>query len=210
MTTLLHIQASPMGDLSYSTRLARAFLDAYRRAHPGDAVETLDLWQAELPEFDFTAASGKYKIMRGQPHSGAEARAWERVRAEIARFTAADKLVVSCPMWNFGIPYRLKHYLDVVVQPGLTFAFDPETGYTGLVTGRPLLLLLARGGEYPPGTEGAAYDHQRPYLELVFGFIGFSDIRTVVVEPTLHGGPEVAEAKLREAIQHVEALAGSF
>ena len=210
MATLLHIQASPMGNLSYSTRLARAFVDAYRRAHPEDRVETLDLWQADLPEFDLTAASGKYKIMRGQPHSEAEARAWQRVRAEIARFKAADKLVVSSPMWNFGIPYKLKHYLDVIVQPSHTFAFDPDTGYSGLVTGRPLLLLLARGGEYPEGTEEAAYDHQRPYLVLVFGFIGFTDIRTVVVEPTVHGGPDVAEEKLRRAIRQVEELASSF
>ena len=210
MATLLHVQASPMGDLSFSTRLARAFLDAYRESHPGDTVETLDLWTVDLPPFDFTAASGKYKIMRGQPHSEAEAEAWKRVVVEIQRLTGADKLVVSSPMWNFGIPYRLKHWIDVVVQPSYTFSFDPEKGYSGKVTGRPLALLLARGGEYAPGTEAGAADHQRTYLELVFGFIGFTRIETLVVEPTLHGGPEVAEARLAEQEARARTLAQTF
>ncbi len=210
MANVLHVQASPMGDLSYSTRLARTFLEAYRAAHPGDEVETLDLWAADLPEFDFTAASGKYKIMRGQPHSDAEARAWERVIAEIERLKAADKLVISSPMWNFGIPYRLKQWIDVVVQPTYTFSFDPQKGYAGLVTGRPAALLLARGGEYPPGSDAAAADHQRSYLELVLGFIGFTRVEALVVEPTLHGGPEVAEERLREQEAAARELASRF
>ena len=39
-------------------------------------------------------------------------------------------------MWNAGIPYILKQFIDVVSQPGMVFGFDPEPGYTGLLTGR--------------------------------------------------------------------------
>lgn len=207
MATLLHIQASPMDDLSFSTRTARAFLDAYRKAHPADRVETLDLWKAEIPAFDFTAASGKYKVMRGLPHADGEGRAWQRVVETVDHFKSADKVLVSSPMWNFGIPYRLKQYIDVLVQPGLTFSYDPQRGYSGLVTGRPVQLVLARGGEYPQGTQSAGFDHQRPYLELIFGFIGFTDIRTLVVEPTL--GP-AAEEKLAAVTSLVQAAAQRF
>ncbi|MHB8766696.1 MAG: FMN-dependent NADH-azoreductase [Deferrisomatales bacterium] len=185
MAKLLHIQASPMGELSFSARAARAFLDAYRARNPGDSVETLELATADLPAFDFSAASGKYKIMRGLAHSAEEARAWSRVTQAVAQLKAADKVVVSTGMWNFSIPYRLKQWVDIIVQPGLTFSFDPATGYTGLVTGRPVQLLLASGGEYAAGTPAAAYDHQKPYLELIFGFIGFTDVRTLRVEGTL-------------------------
>lgn len=185
MAKLLHIQASPMGELSFSARAARAFLEAYRARNPGDSVETLELATADLPAFDFSAASGKYKIMRGLAHSAEEARAWSRVTQAVAQLKAADKVVVSTGMWNFSIPYRLKQWVDIIVQPGLTFSFDPATGYTGLVTGRPVQLLLASGGEYAAGTPAAAYDHQKPYLELIFGFIGFTDVRTLRVEGTL-------------------------
>lgn len=207
MAKLLHIQASPMDDLSFSIRAARAFVKAYREAHPADQVETLNLWQADIPAFDSTAASGKYKVMRGLPHAADEAAAWQRVVKVVNHFKSADKILVSSPMWNFGIPYRLKQYIDVIVQPGLTFSYDPKTGYSGLVTGRPAQLILARGGEYPQGTQAAGFDHQRPYLELLFGFIGFTDVRTLVVEPTL---APAGEAKLAAAISAAQEAARRF
>lgn len=207
MAKLLNIQASPMDDLSFSIRAARAFVKAYRETHPADQVETLDLWQADIPAFDYTAASGKYKVMRGLPHAANEASAWQRVVMAVNHFKSADKILVSSPMWNFGIPYRLKQYIDVIVQPGLTFSYDPKTGYSGLVTGRPAQLILARGGEYPQGTQAASFDHQRPYLELLFGFIGFTDVRTLVVEPTL---APASEAKLAAAISAAQEAARRF
>jgi FMN-dependent NADH-azoreductase len=205
MTNVLYIQASPMGELSFSNRLARTFLDAYRTHHPTHGVETLDLWKETLPAFDFTAASGKYKVMRGLPHSREEGTAWARVTQMVDQLKSAEKLVVSSGMWNFSLPYRLKQYIDIVVQPGLTFSFDPETGYSGLVTGRPLQLVLASGGEYPSGSAGAAWDYQKPYLEMIFGFMGFTDIRTLRVEGTL--GPSAAEnlATLENAAREAAA-----
>jgi FMN-dependent NADH-azoreductase len=185
MAKILHIQTSPMRDRSYSIRTAQVFLEAYLAANPGDTIEKLGLWETDLPDFDFIAASGKYKIMRGLPHSEEEALAWTRVTQAVDQLKAADKVVVSTGMWNFSIPYRLKQYIDIIVQPGLTFAYDAVKGYSGLVTGRPLQLILASGGEYPAGTPMADFDFQKPYLEMIFRFIGFTDIRSLRVEGTL-------------------------
>ena len=143
-------------------------------------------------------------------HSPEEALAWEVVAGAVEGFKSADKIVISSPMWNFGIPYRLKQYLDVIVQPGLTFSFSPDAGYSGLVTGRPAMLILARGGEYPAGSEAAAFDFQRPYLETVLRFIGFSDIKAVVVEPTIQAGPEAADKRLAAAVENARKMADSF
>jgi FMN-dependent NADH-azoreductase len=207
MAKLLHVQASPMGDRSFSARAAWAFVDAYAAAHGGDMIETIDLWKTDLPHFDFTAASGKYKILRGMEHSREEAQAWEAVTRLIDHLKSADKLVVSAGMWNFSIPYRLKQYLDIIVQPGLTFSFDPERGYSGLVTGKPLQLILASGGEYPVGTPAAGYDFQKPYLEMIFGFIGFTDIHTLRVEGTLT--PD-ADSNLEKVIGEARAAGKTF
>jgi FMN-dependent NADH-azoreductase len=196
-----------MGELSFSTRAAKAFVDAYAGAHPGDSVEVLDLWKTELPQFDFTAASGKYKIMRGLPHAGDEARAWEGVVRLIEHLKSADKVLVSAGMWNFSIPYRLKQYLDVIIQPGYTFSFDPEKGYSGLVTGKPLQLILASGGEYPGGSPAAGLDFQKPYLEMIFGFIGFTDIRTLRVEGAL---TPAADSNLQEVAEEARAAGRAF
>ena len=29
-------------------------------------------------------------------------------------------------MWNFGIPYALKYYIDAIVQPGYLFQYTPD------------------------------------------------------------------------------------
>lgn len=210
MATLLHIHASLRGAASYSLRTAEAFLESYRTSHPDDTIRTLDLATDPIPQFDALASAGKYRILHGQTHTEGEAQAWKAIEAAIEDFKKADKLVLSSPMWNFGVPYRLKQYFDVIVQPGYTFSFSPDTGYTGLVTGRPAKLILARGGEYLPGSEAAALDFQRPYLECILRFIGFTDIGAIVVEPTLAGGPEAAESRLTEAILAARESAKSF
>jgi FMN-dependent NADH-azoreductase len=87
-------------------------------------------------------------------------------------------------MWNFSIPYKLKHYIDLLVHRGLTFSFTPEEGYKGLVTGKPLVAVYARGGAYRPGSGAESWDQQTPYLRHILGFIGLTDIREIFVEPT--------------------------
>ena len=209
MGTLLYIQVSPRPE-SASTEVARGFLESYRKSHPGDQVRTLDLATAELMAFDAPAAEAKYAVIAGQEPQDEAGRTWQKVIAVINDLKAADKLVIASPMWNFGIPYTLKHYIDIITQPGLAFKVTPEGEYVGLVTGRPALLILARGGAYPAGTPAAQHDMQRPYLEAILRFIGFENIRVVTIEPTLNEGPQVARKKVKEALVQARALAGEF
>src|SRR6266516_66623 len=185
MARLLYIESSPRKQRSASIEVARHFLEAYRAQHPHDLVETLDLWQTQLPRFDGFTIEAKYAILHGQPHTPEQLRAWRAVADIAAQFKSADKHVISLPMWNFGIPYVLKHYIDVLVQPGLTFSYSPTEGYKGLVSGKPAVVVYARGGAYGPATGAENYDLQTRYLQQVLGFIGFTDVKAIVVEPTL-------------------------
>jgi FMN-dependent NADH-azoreductase len=209
MAKLLHIESSPRKDRSASIAVARAFLDEYRKTHSGDTVETLDLWKTELPIFDGDVINSKYVILHGKEHTPEQKKAWGAVEKVIAQFKGADKYLFSLPMWNFGIPYKLKHFIDVIVQPTYTFSFSPKEGYKGLVTGKPAAVVYARGGAYPPGTPGEGFDLQKRYLELVLGFIGFTDVRPIFVEGTL-GKPEDSEKSKAGAIAQAKSLAASF
>lgn len=210
MARVLNIQASPRGERSKSISVTKAFIEAYIESHPDVQIDTLNLFAEDIPAFDGLAVQAKYTILHGKEHSAEELEAWKCVEEVIQRFTSADKYVVAVPMWNFGIPYRLKQYIDVLVQPGYTFTFSPEEGYKGLVTSKPVLVAYARGGEYPAGTDGEAFDLQKKYFELVLGFMGFSEIRSVVVEPTLMGGPEVAAEKVAQAVDKAKQIALEF
>jgi FMN-dependent NADH-azoreductase len=194
MSKLLHIEASPRGDRSASITVAKHFIESYRAAHPGDTVETLDLWHTALPEFDGATLEAKYAVMHGQKATPEQEQAWQVVTKIAEHFKSADKYLISLPMWNFGIPYKLKQFIDVLVQPGLAFSFSPETGYKGLITGKPVVIVYARGGAYGPGTGMEAYDAQSTYLKQVLGFIGFTDIKEIFVEPTLASATSKDEA----------------
>ena len=209
MSKLLHIEASPRGERSSSNTVAKHFVDAYKAAHPGDTVETLDLWHTELPEFDGPTIDAKYAIMYGQQHTPEQAKAWGAVVKIAEQFKSADKFVFSLPMWNFGIPYKLKHFIDVLVQPGLAFSFSPDKGYTGLITGKPVVAIYARGGAYGPGSGAEGYDAQSKYLKQVLGFIGFTDIKEIFVEPTLASTTSKDEA-IAKSNPEAEAFARSL
>lgn len=210
MSRLLYIQASPRGQRSHSVAVADAFIEAYEQKHPDDEIVILNVFDAPIPNFDGLAVQAKYTILHGKPHSQAEQEVWKDVEQVIEQFTSADKFVLAVPMWNFSIPYRLKQYIDLLVQPGYTFSYSEDAGYQGLVSGKPILVVYARGGEYPPGSGVEGLDMQTKYIELILGFIGFKDIHSVVVEPTLQGGPDAAGAKRQGAIEKVKEIAEVF
>ena len=209
MARLLYIESSPRKKRSASIETAQTFISEYKRTHPEDEVETLDLWATHLPEFDGNVIDSKYVILHGLEHTDEQRQAWKAVEDVIAQFTRADKYLFSLPMWNFGIPYKLKHYLDVIVQPGYTFSFSPEEGYKGLVAGKPIAVVYARGGAYGSGTGAESYDLQKAYLEHILGFIGFSDFRNILVEPTLVSS-EDKEKTMAAAKEEAKSVAAGF
>lgn len=184
MSKLFYLESSPRKDRSASIQVAQAFIGAFQDADPKNEVKTLDLWDFNLPEFDGNHINAKYKVLHGENPTNEEAKAWDEISKIVDLFKDADSYLFSIPMWNFSIPYKLKHFIDVITQPGLTFNFSPETGYEGLVTGKPITVIYARGGEYS-SVETATMDFQKTYMELFLGFIGFQDIKTILVEPTL-------------------------
>lgn len=207
MSRLLHIAASPMDELSFSGRVADSFLEAYRLAHPEDEIEQLNIWQADLPIFDGSGVRARFKSTRGLPLEQPEADAWQQVLTAVNHFKQFDKYLISTPMWNFGIPWRLKQYIDLLAHPGLTFSYSPDTGYAGLLNGKRAAVICARGGAYPEGTPAASYDFQKPYLALFLNFVGITDQQFLMVEPTM--GVDT-EQLLADARTQARALAGRF
>jgi FMN-dependent NADH-azoreductase len=185
MSTLLHISASPRGEASESRAVAATFLDAYRDAHPQSEVRTFDLWDGTLPPFGPDAAAAKMAVFAGQEPQGAAAEAWSAAIATFRRFDAADRYLFSVPMWNAGVPYILKQFIDVVSQPGLVFGFDPEQGYTGLLRGKKAAVLYT-SAVYGDG-RGPAFgaDFQAPYLREWLRWAGVADVSEVHFRPNL-------------------------
>jgi FMN-dependent NADH-azoreductase len=208
MPSLLYVEASPRKERSHSIKVADTFLSAYRSANPNDTVDTLDLWSETLPPFNGDTIDAKYALMHGQNPTGGQTAAWAKITENFNRFNAAEKYLFSVPIWNFVEHYVLKHYIDVITQPGLAWAFSPETGYRGLVKGRACAI-YSSAGAYHAGSGAEAFDNQKPYFEGWLGFIGITDVARVVCAPMLATPEEIQKAELA-AIEDARTLAATF
>lgn len=206
MPTILHVNASPRDAHSGSLRLARHFIDAVQEA--GESrfdVETLNLFDDDvLPDFGRTAAAAKMAVFSGQAQTPEQMHAWEAARAVFEQFAAADAYVFNIPMWNAGVPYALKQWIDIVTQPGWSFGFDPATGYRGLLEGKQALAVHT-SGVYAPGVPASfGSDFSSTFFADWLNFVGIDDATHVLFAPTVlnadvDASRAVARAELDEA-----------
>jgi FMN-dependent NADH-azoreductase len=192
---LLHIEASPRKQRSASRQVALAFIDAWQRHHPASTIDTLDVWSTALPAFDGAALDAKYAGLSGRSRTPEEEQVWKDIEALAARFHQADVLLFSVPMWNFGIPYRLKHLIDAISQKDVLFSFD-ERGLIGMLAGRKAVTVAARGASLGGAFPEIDYDYQAAYMAMWYRMVGITDIHTVTVDKTLMG--EQADTVSRE------------
>jgi FMN-dependent NADH-azoreductase len=208
MSKLIYVKTSPR-DRSHSTKVAKQFVSSYKESHPQDQIEEMDLWHMDLPPFDGYTIDAKYAVMHNREKTPEQEKAWNKVKEIFHKFAEGDKFLFSVPMWNFSIPYRLKHYIDLLTQPGLAFNVSPQGNYIGLVTGKPAVIVYASGGGYRLGSGAEGYDAQKPYMKLWLQFIGFKEIKEIVVDATL-GDPTKAKQNEEACLKEAQSLAKSF
>lgn len=206
MSKLLYIKASPRGIDSKSGAVADAYLTALREQLPDLAVDTLDLSTDRIPDFDGDKVAAKMAVIMGQAHEGRQKTAWEEITEIASRFIAADRYLIASPMWNGGIPYRLKQYIDVIHQPGLLWRLDPQTGYQGLLKNKRAVLALTSGA-YGPSMPSPAFgvDHHSTYLRDWLNQAGVTDIEEIRFQPSLLNADP--EGSFKAAIAAARALA---
>lgn len=209
MATILHINASPRGDNSESLRLARYFLGSVQAAGTsGIELDTLNLFDdGALPAFGTTAAAAKMAVFSGQDQTPEQLIAWESARAVFDQFAAADAYVFNIPMWNAGVPYVLKQWIDIITQPGWSFGFDPEKGYSGLMEGKQAVAIHT-SGVYAPGAPAAfGSDFSTTFFADWLSFVGIEDATHVRFAPTVLNGDVDGTRKIAE-VELAGATAG--
>ena len=208
MSKLFHLNCSPRAD-SESAAGARVFLNGFRKARPDWDIDVMNLWRDHLPEFEGYVLEAKYARMNGRAFTDSQRDAFAVAERIAIRLALADRVLISTPMWNFSIPYKLKQWFDVIVQPGLTFRFDPAQGYQPLLKDRPTLVIVASGGDFVTGMNRGRTDMATPYLREALRFIGVGNVRFVPIGPTT--GPADAIRTAREAAhRRLTELAAAF
>lgn len=206
MTRLLVIKASPRGAESKSNALADAYVTTRQDLEPSVQIDTLDLSDTVLPDYDGDKVAAKMTVIMGQEHDAAQKTAWDQITTMAERFIAADEYVIASPMWNGSIPYKFKQYIDLIHQPGLLWGLDPEKGYQGMLQNKRAVLALTSGA-YGPNMPSPAFgiDHQDSYLTFWLNQAGVTEIERVRFQPTLLTADP--EADLQKALDNARTLA---
>ncbi|MBC7927630.1 MAG: NAD(P)H-dependent oxidoreductase [Bryobacteraceae bacterium] len=200
MHHLLHIDASPRGERSHSRQLSREFVTAWKTRNPNDVVTYRDLGREPVPPVSESWIGAVYSSP--EQHNPAQREAIAISDALVSELHMADIYVFGVPMYNFNVPAPFKAYIDQIVRPGHTVVFDPAAGPRGLLSGKKMFVLTARGlSGYGPGEAAESINFQDPYLRAIFGYIGVTDITFIHGNDTLNSERwESSFAKARTAI----------
>jgi FMN-dependent NADH-azoreductase len=200
VTAVLWVEASPKGDEALSSQAAHAYLEAAGLTD----VQRFSVWDDDVVAVGRDAAIAKFASLYGEKVTDAQKHTWQRILAEIERVRSFDRLVVSSPMWNWGVPHALKAWIDVIVQPVASFTLNNRGEHVGaLGDGKPLQLILTRSSAYD-GRHPELQDFQRPYLEYVFTMLGYA-VSTLVIEPTTRWTAEERDLVRNQALESARA-----
>jgi FMN-dependent NADH-azoreductase len=200
MTHILMLLSSPRGQASLSTKVANALADQLT-SEPGATLKIRDLAAEALPHIDPAYTMGR--MLPPEQRTPAQAEAAARAETLIDELKAADMVVIAASMINFAPSSTLKAWIDHVVWPGRTMIPTPD-GPKGLITGKKVYVVVASGGVYSGGPM-AANDMLVPYLKMILGFIGITDIEAIRAEAQSFG-PEKAEKSLADAMDQVAVV----
>jgi FMN-dependent NADH-azoreductase len=206
MSTLLHIDSSPLGDASISRNLSREFAAHWKLTHPDGKVIARDLTTSNLVPFD-----GAWLRANFTPQASRSA---EQVQILALSDTLIDELhsageyVFGVPMHNFATPSVFRLWIDQIVRAGKTFSYIDGVP-AGLLKNKKATFLVASGGVYDAGTAMASYNFVEPYLRTLFGFLGVTDTRFI----SASGAMAVSQGKIDRGNflePHIESIRAQF
>jgi FMN-dependent NADH-azoreductase len=208
---LLEIQSSPRGESSDSITLTQSFIEACKSDNPSIVVDRLNVWQERLPEFDEEAIGAKYKAVKHETMTEAESQVWQRIQSLMQRFQDADRIVLGTPMWNFGLPYKLKQLIDLVAQRNYLFTYDGKQ-YGPLLHVEKAIVVYTRGSRYLEGSAipPSRFDHQATYLDFWLRLVGVRDLRSVIVDNAWNRDRQESELSLARGKAALERLGEWF
>ncbi len=174
MTTkkqILRLDASASINTSNSKKLGDELIDGLLALHPDTIVRQRDLNQ-EIGFIDENWVAANFTPVDQRSEAQHLRLAFsDKLIDEIKQ---ADAIVLTTPMYNFGIPATLKAWIDLISRAGVTFRYTAD-GPVGLIKGKRVDIVITTGGV----PLQSPVDFVTDYLKQVFRFIGIEDINII-------------------------------
>lgn len=135
----------------------------------------------------------------------------------IAEVSSSDIILISSPMYNYGMPAQLKAWFDQIIRINKTFDFDLALGdfpLQPLLSGK-ILIIITSSGEFGFEKDGIRHDmnHLVPHLRTLSKYLGVEEIYEIASEYQEFGDErhiKSLENVFQKAEELVAKLAGSF
>lgn len=95
----------------------------------------------------------------------------------IEELRQADHIVLTTPMYNFGIPASLKAWIDLVCRAGVTFQYTAD-GPVGLLKNKRADIIITTGGV----PLQSPVDFVSGHLKQVLQFIGIEQVNIIAAD----------------------------
>jgi len=188
---VLRMDSSARSEGSMSRRLADELIERLRESEGAVEVLVRNL-AVEAPSI-VDAAWVDANFTPSEQHNEEQRATLTESDALVSELKATDVLVIGVPIYNFGIPSKLKAWIDMVARTRLTFRYT-ENGPVGLLKGKRAYLAVASGGT----AVGSEIDFATGYLRHVLGFLGIDDVHIVAADRLMARGEG-------EATRHAQA-----
>ena len=189
---ILRLDASANPGESNSQKLGDYLIRQLKQDNPAMEMRTRNLNQGlSFIDSNWIAANFTAKEERSDDQSARLAFSDQL----ITELDWADHVVLTTPMYNFGVPATLKAWIDLVCRAGVTFRYGAN-GPEGLLKGKHVDIVITTGG----APLGSPVDFVSAYLRQVFAFIGIEDVNII-------GADQMnvdAQASLALATAHIE------
>ena len=178
----MHIDCSARAANSVSRKLSQAVVDQLFKAEPSLQLVRRDLGAAAPAP----VTNGEAEAFFTPAPDRTEAQVSTLVASDMltGELLQADTVVVGAPMYNFNVPASLKAWIDYVVRPGKTFRRVANGNIEGLCGDKKVYVCTASSGK----SKGMETDHLRPYLDVIFAFIGITGVVYFDAEGLAWGG----------------------
>lgn len=203
--TLLRVDASIQGPRSAGSALADLVLAAFAAARPDEPVVTRHLGNQPVPAHTLALSFGG-NFTSEADRTPDQIEAMTLAASLAAELADADAAVLAFPLYNYGVSQHVKAWIDVVITGAAPGA--------RLLEGKPVVLVVTRGGGYGPGTPREGWDHSTDYVRRILADVWGADLTVIERELTLVGvNPALDQfselgAKMKEAAEAAAAEAG--
>lgn len=185
---------------SRTKKIAEAFFAEIKALDEEAIITEVDLMQINPPYMTYSNFEEREELIEGKNFNSP-------IFSLAKQFSAADRIVIAAPFWEYSFPAILKAYIENVSVCGITFTYN-EAGSVGLCKAKKMMYITTRGGIVSNSQDDWLENGAR-YLKAMCNLYGIAEFDMIDAQGLDIFGFD-AEALVNQAINTAKTKATGF